>query len=147
MKDHMTLFQRAALGQVGFLVWCLAFFGVDPLQVNSLALQIVLLLGAAVLLVGSVPGMFISRALAAVGERGARRLIVVFALAIPLGVIVIGARLALDRYRIHAIEQDSISLWGLIFDLGMVLIQGVSLAVNLATLSSSRKPGPQGSEA
>ena len=94
------------------MVWCLAFFGVDPLQVNPLALQIVLLLGAVVLLVRSVPGMFISRALAAVGERGARRLIVVFALAIPLGVIVIGARLALDSYRIHAIEQDSMSLWG-----------------------------------
>lgn len=147
MRDHTTLVRRAALGQVGFLVWCLAFFGVDPLQVNPPAMQIVLLLGAVVLLVGSVPGMFISRALTAVGERGARRLIVVFALAIPLGVIVLGARLALDSYRIHAIEQDSMSLWGLIFDVGMVLIQGVCLAVNLATLSSSGKPGPQCSAA
>jgi hypothetical protein len=91
--------------------------------------------------------MFIAKALAAVGERGARRLIVVFALAIPLGVIVIGARLALDSYRVHAIEQDSMSLWGLIFDVGMVLIQGVSLGVNLATLSRSGQPGPQGSGA
>jgi hypothetical protein len=147
MRDYSTLFQRAALGQVAFLVWCLAFFGVDPLQVNPLPIQIVLLVAAAVLLAGSLPGMFLATALARVGERGARRLIVLFAIALPLGLTLIGTGLVMDSYRIHAAEQDSSSLWRLIFDVAMVIIQGVSLGVNIATLSRSSNPGPRGSGA
>jgi hypothetical protein len=144
MRDVSILFRRAALGQVGFLVWSVAFFGVDPLQVTVLPLQILLLLAAAFLLVGSFPGMIIAKALAEVGERGARRLIIVFATALPLGVMLLGAGLVLDSDHIHAVEQDPSSLWRLVLEAGMVIIQGVSLIVNLATLAMPRKPGPQG---
>jgi hypothetical protein len=119
----------------------------DPLQINPLAVQILLLLAAAILLAGSFPGMPIFRALTSVSERGARRLTVVFAIALPLGVMMIGAGLVLDSFRIYAVEQDSSSLWRLVFDTGFLVIQGVSLAVNLATLFGSRKPGAQRSGA
>lgn len=147
MRDHSTLFQRAALGQVLFLVWCLAYLGVDPLQINTVPAQIVLLLAAAVLLVASLPGMFLPRMLARLGERGAARLTILFALALPLGLMLVGGVLALDSYRIYAAEQDPASLWKLVFDGAIVLIQVVSLGVNLITLSSSAKPGSQGSRA
>ena len=147
MRDHSTLFQRAALGQVLFLVWCLAYLGVDPLQINTVPAQIVLVLAAAVLLIGSLPGMFLARALASLGERGAARLTVVFAVALPLGLMLVGVLLALDSYRIYALEQDPVSLWRLVFDGAIVLTQAVSLGVNLVTLSSPAKPGSQGSGA
>lgn len=143
MQEHSSLFKRAALGQVVFGIWYFGFFGVDPLQVNSVPLQITCLLFAGLLAVGSIPGMYLSRALDRVAERSARRITVVLALGLPVLALAVGARLAVDSLRIHGIEQDAISLAGLIFDVGIVVIEGVSLVVNLATLAARKQPRGQ----
>ena len=146
MVDYPKLIRRAALGQVAFLIWCLLFFGIDPLGLTSIPLRAIYVALAAVLLFGSLPGRFIWRGLAAVGARGVRWMMVVLSTGLPLYLIVIGVNVALGSYRIYQIEQDLPALWRLAFDVGFTMIQFLSLCINVVTLFA-REPGSAGGSA
>ena len=147
MIDYPKLVRRATLGQIAFLIWCLLFFGIDPLGLTSSPLRAIYVALAVVLLFGSLPGRFIWRGITAIGARGVRWMMVVFSVGMPLVAIAVGVGLAVDSYHIYQIEKDLPALWSLAFDAGFTTIQFLSLCINVVTLFTRRKPVSAGGSA
>jgi len=61
-------------------------------------------------------------------------LVIIFSVSLPLLLTIVAIQLSIGSFKIHEYEKDLISLSSVIFDVGMGVIQAVSLGVNIATL-------------
>ena len=143
MKNISRLFQRALIGQTLFVLWYLIVYGIDPFKVSSLVVRVIYLILAIGVAIGLLPGMYLNSAIRKISDRVFQPIVSIFSIGLPLLLIIVAIQFTIGSLKIHEYEKDLISLSSIIFDVGMGVIQAVSLGVNIATLISIIKARKQ----
>ena len=134
MKYTSRLCQRFLYGLVLFFLWYLIIYGIDPFNVCSLPQRVIYLILAIGIVIGLLPGMYLRSAIRQISDIAFPPLVIIFSVSMPFLLTIVAIRLSIGSFRIHEYEKDLISLSSVIFDVGIGIIQAVSLGVNIATL-------------
>ena len=134
MKYTSRLCQRFLYGLIIFFLWYLIFYGVDPFKVCSLPQRVIYLILAIGIVIGLLPGMYLHSVIRQFSDMAFPPLVIIFSISFPFLLTIAAIRLSIGSFKIHEYERDLNSLLRIIFDVGMGVIQAVSLGVNIATL-------------
>lgn len=134
MKYTSRLFQRALIGQSLFVLWFFIVYGIDLFGISPLFVRVSYLILALGIAIGLLPGMYLRSAIRKVSDVAFPPIVIIFSIGLPLLLVIIAVQFTIGSLKIHEYEKDLISLSSVIFDIGMGIIQAVSLGVNIATL-------------
>ena len=134
MKYTSRLCQRFFYGLLIFFLWYLIFYSVDPFKVCSLPQRVIYLILAIGIAIVLIPGMYLHSGIRQISDIAFPPLVIIFSISLPFLLTIVAIQLSIGSFKIHEYEQDLTSLLSIIFDVGMGVIQAVSLGVNIATL-------------